>query len=313
MVNTAIVFVLCKGRVLLLRRHPYDRTYPDPDGQGNWCLPGGKAEEGESPLGIALRELQEETGITPENLTYITDPTTHYKKGYIIHLFYAGMDEEVDVLISDEHVESRWFLPEEVPPTSALVGSVTAEIMDLFRLHWPLRGGGYQRLMPDAPGTFGYARSTDIHTGVDLYCNPGTQVVAMEPGVVIAIEPFTGAKADSPWWNDTDSVMVQGASGRVICYGEISSDHVSVQVGQAVAAGDEIGVLHVPVLRKFKGRPTVMLHLEMYEGPSEAVWWPTGTPKPALLMDPTPLLDMFEADTFDLSQYDGVFSNPYRK
>ena len=52
-----VVLVDDHGRLLLVKR----RVAPK---QGMWCLPGGFVECGETPERAAIRELQEETGLT---------------------------------------------------------------------------------------------------------------------------------------------------------------------------------------------------------------------------------------------------------
>lgn len=138
-------------------------------------------------------------------------------------------------------------------------------------------------------GAFACRRKYHTHEGVDLYCPEGTPVYAIEDGVVVAIEDFTGPKAGSPWWNDTRAVMVEGESG-VINYGEIL-EAPGIVVGKAVKAGDLIGFVKT-VLRKDKGRPMSMLHLELYaHGIRQSfAWEPPDRPKPDWLLDPTPLL-----------------------
>ena len=63
--------------------------------------------------------------------------------------------------------------------------------------------------LPPHPGAFGVARAYHVHEGVDLYCAAGTPVQAVEAGTVVAIIPFTGPKAKSDWWHDTDAVLVE--------------------------------------------------------------------------------------------------------
>ena len=114
----------------------------------------------------------------------------------------------------------------------------------------------------------------------------------MEPGRVVRIEPFTGAHVpppdSSPWWNDTWAVLVEGASG-VFVYGEVVP---LVGEGQEVAAGEVIGRVDVPVLKRDKGRPTVMLHLEQLRaGSRRTVWWRRGEAQPEGLLDPTGVLE----------------------
>lgn len=41
------------------------------------------------------------------------------------------------------------------------------------------------------PGGFGTVRTKHIHEGVDLYCEPGTKIRAVEAGTVVAVVPFT--------------------------------------------------------------------------------------------------------------------------
>lgn len=148
---------------------------------------------------------------------------------------------------------------------------------------WPLWEG--PAALPDGPGMFGAVRKHDVHTGVDLYTYPGMPVLAVEDGLVVAVEDFTGPVAGSPWWHDTQAVLVEGASG-VVCYGELAVGK-GIVVGVEVRRQDCLGCVRT-VLRKSKGRPTTMLHLELYQhGTRETVWWHHEEPRPAHLLDPT--------------------------
>ena len=118
------------------------------------------------------------------------------------------------------------------------------------------------------PGSFGAVRKYDIHCGVDLYCNNGQIVFAVEDGTIVRIEPFTGKNADCDWWLDTMCVKIEGQTG-IICYGEIEPFE-NINVGDKVVAGQMIGYV-VPVLpdRKFrrdiKGHSCSMLHVQIYK------------------------------------------------
>lgn len=185
-------------------------------------------------------------------------------------------------------------------------------------MRWPL--DTENRVLPDEPGQFGAVRRHDIHTGVDLYCELGTSVVAMEPGRVVGVEPFTGAHVPgedaSPWWNDTWVVLVRGdVSGKIIAYGEVGT--IAVAVGDELEAGQQIGVISTSVLRRFKGRPMVMLHIEVYNDlpdgytgsvlvagdVSATVWWKCDEARPARLDDPTPLLEPMATAVFEMASY----------
>lgn len=139
------------------------------------------------------------------------------------------------------------------------------------------------------PGAFGTVRKHDIHTGVDLYCEDGELVFNVENGTVVAIEAFTGEHADSPWWNDTWAILVEGPTG-VICYGELIPEF-DLQVGDKVYYNQCLGRVK-QVLKKDKGKnPPSMLHFELYKhGTRKTVWWHQGNPQPTELLDPTPLL-----------------------
>lgn len=137
--------------------------------------------------------------------------------------------------------------------------------------------------LPPHPGSFGFTRRHHTHEGVDLYAPVGTPVMCVEDGVVVKVEDFTGPAAKTPWWLDTKAVFVEGESG-VVVYGEIEPfDAIAVGVG--VIAGQQIGKV-VAVLKKDKGRPGAMLHIELHApGTREAPAWEDR--RPTSLRDPT--------------------------
>ena len=171
---------------------------------------------------------------------------------------------------------------------------------------WPLPGA--EQVFPDEPGRYGAVRRFDTHSGVDIYCELSQPVVAVEAGVVIGIETFTGPNSrprETPWWNETFAILVRGASG-VVVYGEVQP---YVQVGDVVGQSWLLGSVEKPVLKSFKGRPMVMLHLELLDSSAtETVRWPSD-----LLADPTPQLRAAEESgvTFRLEDYKGLrFRDP---
>lgn len=138
------------------------------------------------------------------------------------------------------------------------------------------------------PGSYAFERKFHIHEGVDLYCDEGTDVFAMEKGRVVGVIPFTGEQDGTPWWHDTDAVLIEGESG-VIVYGEITA-HPDLKLGDMVKAGQILGQVKT-VLKKDKGRPMSMLHLEFHKyGTRQPQEWAVGQSKPKTLQDPTPLL-----------------------
>lgn len=135
-------------------------------------------------------------------------------------------------------------------------------------------------------GAFGVKRKHHIHEGVDLYVRYGSPVWAMESGKIVSIEQFTGSAVGSPWWRDTWVVMVEGDSG-VFAYGEILPSS-RLRVGGRLWHGELLG--HVlQVLKKDKGRPMSMLHIELHKhGTRTCLAWEGE--KPESLLDPTPYL-----------------------
>lgn len=154
---------------------------------------------------------------------------------------------------------------------------------------WPLPGVSRAALpAAQSPGSFGARRRHDVHTGVDLPCDEGQPVCAVEAGAVVSIEEFTGPDAGSPWWLPTRAVLVEGASG-VVLYGELTPRE-GLAVGVRVERGELVGRV-TRVLRHDKGRPTTMLHLERYaRGARASVWWRLDEPQPEALLDPSELL-----------------------
>jgi mutator protein MutT len=88
-----------RGRVLLLRN---DR--------GEWELPGGRLDDGETPEDALIREIQEETGLSV-SVTSLVDvwifEVTPGKKVLILE-YACRLKGKLDVTISHEHNEHAW-------------------------------------------------------------------------------------------------------------------------------------------------------------------------------------------------------------
>ena len=149
-------------------------------------------------------------------------------------------------------------------------------------------------------GAFGIERRHDVHKGVDLYCPQGTEVFAVEDGVLCHLRPFTGEAAGCPWWENTWAVSVAGKSG-VVVYGEIRpywkmGDPTDTLIEpKEIKRGELVGFVKT-VLKKDKGRPTSMLHLALHShGVLSNGTWEIGQPQPDGLLDPTAYLIDSEA------------------
>lgn len=173
---------------------------------------------------------------------------------------------------------------------------------------WPLPGHAIEvPIDPMHPGSFGAVRKHDRHTGIDLYVPEGTEAVAIEEGIVVAIdETFTGGDdtpkdaAGMPVWLPTQAVLVEGTSG-VILYGEIMPAP-GIVVGVHVSRGTVLGTVLRVLRPKPDGRPysnpansPSMLHLELYaHGSRKAVFWQLDEPQPEELIDPSGFLASIE-------------------
>jgi dATP pyrophosphohydrolase len=77
----------------------------------------GKIKENETAYHSALREIKEETGLTPEKFWVAPTVNSFYSpdKDYIclLPVFAAGVKDECEIKLSKEHTEYKWVNPEE--------------------------------------------------------------------------------------------------------------------------------------------------------------------------------------------------------
>ena len=114
--------------------------------EGRWWPVTGTREPSEDPVQCALRELREETGLTPSAL-YQTDITAPVAGGGYLRIFVAPVDASAVVNVNWEHDAHRWCSPEEA---HAIVGSfeppIVPEVLSVFETEPP-----EQRVTPDTP------------------------------------------------------------------------------------------------------------------------------------------------------------------
>lgn len=304
------------GEVLLLRRTAQDRSFV------GWSFPGGKQEPNDANLlATALVELAQETGLVLTEATLMNRDTATDRQGrnYDVAVYQVELpDGEVHptITLSSEHEDFRWLKPQTVldsPAEYPLAGEMTrrtlAELIKRPEIEksikaWPLPGIDIEVPQEDNhPGSFGAKRKFDRHTGVDLYAAEGQPVVAVEDGIVVAIDAFFTGGEDTPKnpegepiWLPTAAVLIEGVSG-VLLYGEIKEE-AGLTVGDKVKAGQQLGTI-LRVLRpkpegeKYKNpaNSASMLHFERYApGTTRAVVWELNQPKPEPLIDPTSVL-----------------------
>ncbi|MEM2171635.1 MAG: NUDIX domain-containing protein [Thermoproteota archaeon] len=99
--------IVKEDRVLLVRHA--DASRPD---YGDWLLPAGRVEPGES-LGEALkREIMEEIGLSIKIIRKLIEHIDPYTKEKLINFLCAPLTS--DDKISPELIEAKWFGLEEI-------------------------------------------------------------------------------------------------------------------------------------------------------------------------------------------------------
>jgi len=103
------VFVVSPGargwRVLALQRAKDTRC------PGAWETVHGRILDGETPQDAAVRELREETGLTPDRLYNVTTHSFYLHESATVQIavaFCAFVARAPRVTLGDEHVRSAW-------------------------------------------------------------------------------------------------------------------------------------------------------------------------------------------------------------
>ncbi|GGW17155.1 DNA hydrolase [Streptomyces globisporus] len=111
---TADVVLLAAGHVLLIQR----RWNPH---AGSWALPGGHVDAGETSLRAAVRELEEETGITVPvdalgQVGAFDAPGRDPRGRYVTVAYTAALPEPVAPTPLDDAADARWWPLTDLPP-----------------------------------------------------------------------------------------------------------------------------------------------------------------------------------------------------
>ncbi len=105
--------VIEEGRILLVKRKYAPK-------KGNWAIPGGSVNLGESLQAAAEREIMEETGliIKAKEPVYTFDLIERDSKGDVIfHYVVVDLLAEYisgDLYPADDVSDARWFTPDEI-------------------------------------------------------------------------------------------------------------------------------------------------------------------------------------------------------
>ena len=104
-----MAFIEHDGRVLILRRGQEPH-------RGEWDLPGGFVEMGESPEEAIARELREETGLEADSWEVIGAYKSRYGPGrWTVDIGFHARCSRPSVTLSSEKSEYRWVSLDEMP------------------------------------------------------------------------------------------------------------------------------------------------------------------------------------------------------
>jgi len=100
-----------EGKFLLIRRK-------NPPFQGQWALPGGFVDVGETVEAACARELKEETGlmVTVQRLTGVYSDPRRDPRGHTVGIVFACACGDENAVGGDDALEARWLTIEEARP-----------------------------------------------------------------------------------------------------------------------------------------------------------------------------------------------------
>ncbi len=114
--------------------------------EGIWCQISGSLEEGETAWRAALREIREETGITPARFfssdicEQFYEP--HHDSITLAPVFVGYVPDDVSVELNEEHSDFGWFTLEEArerlpfPSQRNIVAMIWREFIDREPTSW---------------------------------------------------------------------------------------------------------------------------------------------------------------------------------
>jgi 8-oxo-dGTP diphosphatase len=107
-ITATLMFVFRDDEVLLIHKK---RGL----GKGKVNGPGGKLEEGETPASCAVRETEEEVGITPQNIEAVGELFFQFTNGLSIHCYVYRAAAYTGVPVETEEADPFWCRLDSLP------------------------------------------------------------------------------------------------------------------------------------------------------------------------------------------------------
>lgn len=113
LVNRGLIYN--NGKFLLIKRSSIG------SGANQWELPGGKMDKGETLKQNLLREIKEETGLTPKIIKIGIEVQDEfgklekYKDDLVVTVVSLLKSQKTKVKLSEEHNEYGWFRLKDIP------------------------------------------------------------------------------------------------------------------------------------------------------------------------------------------------------
>ena len=117
MPHVVTVLITHHDKILILKRSNKVKTY-----KGLWGGIAGYVEEHEQPYETALKEIQEEVGLSPGDVTLqqqgepvkFTDLYNNEQFNWVVHPFIFTLKKTKTIQIDWEHTDYKWIHPSDI-------------------------------------------------------------------------------------------------------------------------------------------------------------------------------------------------------
>lgn len=205
----------------------------DADHPGEWCLPGGGAEDDEDPEATARREAEEETKFKPNGIRPIHQATTDDGVDFVT--FHQAGDDQFRPSINDEHAGYAW-APLSDPPQPLHPG-VDAMLRGCRGATDEMDPWDWDGVMKRFAETLG-AQDDQHAASISLKTNKVLEKLTPTTGVGDPTKGFDSALAF-----DRASVRNVDADGRLhVAVTNISKANICPYVGSEIPDYDKLGL-----------------------------------------------------------------------